>query len=234
MSSDLQTEATGETVGEAKWQALRELERLSPGLDKSLVRFQVLSEGERGLLGVGYRPARVIASVPEGPQAAPAAPPADESELAARVRELVERATHAMGLSCRIDIHEDEESVTASCSGSELGLLIGKRGQTIDALQYLANAIVYRAFGEGAKQVVIDAARYRERRKATLETLALQAAERVRAGGDPVGLEPMTSIERKVVHLRLKDEPGVGTESEGVEPNRYVVVVPASAPADSP
>ncbi len=233
MSSDLQTEATGETVGEAKWQALRELERLSPGLDKSLVRFQVLSEGERGLLGVGYSPARVIASVPVEAQPAPAVPPAGESELASRVRELLERTTQAMGLTCRFDILEDEESVTASCSGAELGLLIGKRGQTIDAIQYLANAIVYRSFGEGAKQVVIDAARYRERRKATLETLALQAAERACAGGEPVELEPMSATERKVVHLRLQEEPGVGTESEGAEPNRYVVVLPTPRPDDA-
>jgi spoIIIJ-associated protein len=225
VSSDLQTEATGETVGEAKWQALRELERLSPGLDKSLVRFQVLSEGERGLLGVGYTPARVIASVPATALAAPTAASADESELASRVRELLERTTQAMGLACRVETAEDEDSVTATCSGSDLGLLIGKRGQTIDAIQYLANAIVHRAFGEGAKHVTIDAAHYRERRKATLEALALEAAERAR-GGDPVELEPMSAIERKVVHLRLQDEAGVTTESEGVEPNRYVVVLP--------
>lgn len=225
MTSELQTEATGETVGEAKWQALRELERLSPGLDKSLVRFQVLSEGERGLLGVGYSPARVIASVPAASHAAPFVPPGDESELASRVRELLERTTQAMGLACRVEIVEDEDSVTASCSGAELGLLIGKRGQTIDAIQYLANAIVYRAFGEGAKQVVVDAAHYRERRKATLETLAVEAAARARHGG-PVELEPMSATERKVVHLRLQDEPGVTTESEGVEPNRFVVVLP--------
>jgi spoIIIJ-associated protein len=227
MSSDLQTEATGETVGEAKWQALRELERLSPGLDKSLVRFQVLSEGERGLLGVGYSPARVIASVPAGAGLAPVATPADESELASRVRELLERTTRAMGLSCRLEILEGEDSVTASCYGPELGLLIGKRGQTIDAIQYLANAIVYRSFGDSAKQVVVDAAGYRERRRATLETLALQAAERARIEGEAVELEPMSATERKVVHLRLQEEPGVATESEGIEPNRYVVVSPA-------
>jgi spoIIIJ-associated protein len=227
VSSDLQTEATGETVGEAKWQALRELERLSPGLDKSLVRFQVLSEGERGLLGVGYSPARVIAIVPAKVEPAPAAAPADETELASRVRELLERTTRAMGLSCRVELLEDEDSVTAACYGSELGLLIGKRGQTIDAIQYLANAIVYRSFGDSAKQVVVDAAGYRERRRASLETLALRAAERARAGGEAVELEPMSANERKVVHLRLQEEPGVGTESEGIEPNRYVVVSPA-------
>ena len=227
MTSDLQTEATGETVGEAKWQALRELERLSPGLDKSLVRFQVLSEGERGLLGVGYSPARVIASVPMGAQAPPPPAPEDETELASRVRELLERITHEMGLRCEIQISEGDDAVTAACYGGELGLLIGKRGQTIDAVQYLVNGIVHRAFGDEAKPVVVDAANYRERRRATLEALAVQAAQRARLG-ERVELEPMTAPERKVVHVRLQDEAGVATESEGNEPGRYVVVLPSS------
>jgi spoIIIJ-associated protein len=227
MTFELQTEATGETVGEAKWQALRELERLRPGLDKSLVRFQVLSEGERGLLGVGYTPARVLASlgVDEEPVEARERV-TDDSALAALVRELLERITDAMALPARIEIEEDDETVSASLSGDELGILIGKRGQTIDAVQYLVNAIVWRAFGDGAKQVVVDAARYRERRRVTLETIATRAAERARRG-DRVELEPMSSSERKVVHLRLQDEPGVSTESSGVEPYRYVVVMPA-------
>jgi len=225
--SELQTEATGETVGEAKWQALRELERLQPGLDKSLVRFQVLSEGERGLLGVGYSPARVLASV-----AVDVTPVestdivGDESELAALVRELLERITDAMGLRARIDIHDDGDVVTASCSGGDLGILIGKRGQTIDAVQYLVNAIARRTLGDEVKLVVVDAARYRERRQATLETIAARAAERARRG-DRVELEPMSAPERKIVHLHLQDEPGVTTESSGVEPYRYVVVAPA-------
>jgi spoIIIJ-associated protein len=225
----LQAEATGETVGEAKWQALRELERLQPGLDKSLVRFQVVSEGERGLLGVGYTPARVIAIVAADAEPARVQPTAEESEVAAATRELVDRVVSALGVRCRIDIAEDEQSVTVSCTGGDLGLLIGKRGQTIDAIQYLANAIVHRRFGSEAKPVVVDAAHYRERRTATLEALALRTAERVRDGGEAVELEPMTAVERKIVHLRLQDEPGVETESEGAEPNRFVVVRPSTA-----
>jgi spoIIIJ-associated protein len=223
VSSELQTEATGETVGEAKWHALRELERIRPGLDKSRVRFQVISEGERGLLGVGYAPARVIATVPD--DAGPA--PVDESEVAAFMRDLLDRTTHALGLSCRIEVSEDDDSVTASASGADLGLLIGRHGQTIDAVQYLASAIVSRRFGKDAKHIVVDAAGYRDRRRATLETIALQAAERARLGEESVELEPMTAPERKIVHVRLKDEPGVETESSGAEPNRYVVVRPA-------
>jgi spoIIIJ-associated protein len=225
VSEELQVEATGETVGEAKWHALRELEQRAPGLDKSAVRFDVVSEGERGLLGVGYAPARVVASVDASAvREAPAEPRGDESDLAGDLRELLERITHALGVHCRVDIEEDEETVTGSMSGDDLGLLIGRHGQTIDAIQYLANAVAYRTYGDDRKDVVVDAAGYRERRRETLEALAVRSAERVRATGERVELEPMSSIERRIVHLRLQDEPGVATHSEGEEPYRYLVV----------
>jgi spoIIIJ-associated protein len=214
----LQVETTGETVGEAKWAALRELERLHPGLDKAAVRFQVVSEGERGLLGVGYTPARVIAVLDEAPE------PVDESDQAREVREVVETIAGALGVRCRADVREDDESVTVTCSGSDLGLLIGKRGQTIDSIQYLANTIARRR--AGAKDVVIDAAGYRARRRATLEAMAVRAAQEALRTNQPVELEPMTNLDRKVVHVRLKDFRGVSTESAGAEPNRYVVVRP--------
>jgi spoIIIJ-associated protein len=226
--ADLEVEASGETVGEAKWVALRELEKLAPSLDKSAVSFQVVSEGQRGLLGVGYSPARVIARV--DPAAAAAArepePERDESALAARVREVVERVAGEIAGRVRVDIGEDEESLAVSVQGGDLGLLIGKHGQTIDAIQHLVNAIVYGDGGE-RKPVVVDAAGYRERRKVTVESLAVRAAERVVSGDRPVELEPMTAGERKLVHERLKEYPGVATRSEGAEPNRFVVVEPA-------
>ena len=215
--ASLQVEATGETVGEAKWAALRELEKQLPGLDKSAVQFQVVSEGERGLLGVGYSPARVVASIDQD-----AVLETDESSEATRARELVERVAIAIGVSGRVTVREDDETIYVTCSGDELGLFIGKHGQTIDAIQYLANAIARRGGGE-AKEVVVDAAGYRDRRRATLETIAVRSAQQALRDGR-VELEPMTAIERKIVHLRLKDFPGVETSSEGAEPNRYVVV----------
>jgi spoIIIJ-associated protein len=227
MSDRVQIEATGETVGEAKWSALRELEKLQPGVDKAAVKFQVVSEGERGLLGVGYSPARVIATVDPNAERPAATPAADESELAAAVRELLERIVREIGIQAHLSIEEDEESVTASFSGRDLGLLIGKHGQTIDAIQYLANAIVHRGKPDDRKAIVVDAAGYRERRKASLDALALRSAERAASSGERVELEPMTAVERKVVHLRLKDYPGVETTSEGTEPNRFVVISPA-------
>ncbi len=221
---ELQVETTGETVGEAKWAALRELERQHPGLDKSAVRFQVVTEGERGLLGVGFTPAKVIATVSAD---APARGPAsDESELAADVRQLVQRIIEGIGVNAHLDVEESDESITVSCSGSDLGMLIGRHGQTIDSIQYLANAAVFRAYHEARKEVIVDAAGYRARRRTSLEALAVRSAERCVSNAEPVELEPMTAVERKVVHLRLKEFAGVETTSEGTEPNRFVVIRP--------
>jgi spoIIIJ-associated protein len=225
MNEPLHVEATGETVGEAKWAALRELEKLQPGIDKTAVQFQVLSEGERGLLGVGYAPARVIASVDPEAGAEPE-PDEEDSELGAEVREVVDRILGAMHVTAQISLREDEESLVASLGGSELGLVIGKHGQTIDAIQYLVNAIVWRGQTDGRKQVIVDAAGYRARREATLEALAVRSAERAVSSSRAVELEPMTAVERKVVHVRLKEFPGVATRSEGTEPNRFVVIEP--------
>jgi spoIIIJ-associated protein len=229
MTEAVQVEATGETVGEAKWSALRELEKLQPGIDKSSVRFQVISEGERGLLGVGYAPARVIASVEISASAAAAPAPAvgDETDEAAEVREVLDRIIAAIGVRARIEIQEGEELVTATFVGRELGLVIGKHGQTIDAIQYLANAIVWRGRSDERIPVVVDAAGYRARRQASLDSLATRSAGQAVSSGEPVELEPMTAVERKVVHVCLQDYPGVTTRSEGTEPNRFVVIDPA-------
>ncbi len=214
----LQVETTGETVGEAKWAALRELERLHPGLDKAAVRFQVVSEGERGLLGVGYAPARVIAVLEEMPE------PLEETDQLRQAREIVEAIVAGLGVHCRVDAREDVDTLTVTCSGSDLGLLIGKHGQTIDAIQYLANAIARRR--PDAKDVVVDAAGYRARRRATLEAMAVRSAQEALRANEPVALEPMTNADRKLVHLRLKEFRGVTTESAGAEPNRYVIIQP--------
>jgi spoIIIJ-associated protein len=221
--SETEVEATGETVGEAKWSALRELERRFPGIDKSSVKFAVLSEGERGLLGVGYAPARVIASAGAVPP--PAAGSEEPGSPAARLRELLETISGALGAPVRIEIQEDEESISATLTGPDLGLVIGKRGQTIDAIQYLATAIVFRG-KEERKSVSVDAAGYRDRRRATLEQHADRAAAEAIAAGGSVALEPMSSVERKIVHVHLQDREDVETESDGNEPNRFVVVRP--------
>ena len=225
MTEDLFVEATGETVGEAKWAALRELERQRPGIDRNTVRFEVVTEGERGLLGVGYAPARVVATAADAAVATVSDEPADESELAADVRGLVERIVEELGVRGRVVVREGAEGLHVDCIGGDAGVLIGRYGQTIDAVQYIVNAIVARRGGERV-EVTVDAAGYRERRRAMLERIAVRSAERARSEGAPVELEAMTAVERKVVHVRLKEFDGVETSSEGTEPNRYVVVSP--------
>jgi spoIIIJ-associated protein len=216
-STAIRVEASGETVGEAKWAALRELEQLAPGFDRESVRFQVVTEGERGLLGVGFTPAQVVAEL-----TAPVAQGASAEADAAR--EFVQRIANAIGAEVSAAAAEREGTVTVTCTGADLGLLIGKHGQTLDAIQYLANAVVRAEGGEHA--VVVDAAGYRARRTAALDTLAKQSARRAGSTGERVALEPMTAVERKIVHEALKDDPEVQTMSEGTEPNRYVVVLP--------
>ena len=225
--TEITVEATGETVGEAKWSALRELERRVPGLDRDAVSFQVVSEGERGLLGVGFTPALVVARIDVADVPATAPPEGgEESAEAALVRELLERAIEATGVSATVLIDDSGDEVTATLAGPDLGVLIGRHGQTIDALQYLANAITHRVEGEERRRVIVDAAGYRARRAATLEATARRAAEQAAATGRRVELEPMTAVERRIVHELLKDDPEVDTVSEGAEPNRFVVVLP--------
>jgi spoIIIJ-associated protein len=222
-ATGVRVEASGETVGEAKWTALRELEQLVPDLDREGVQFEVLTEGERGLLGVGYTPARVVATVPE----ATGPPPGGASEASSSAREFVDRIASAIGASVTVNAVEREGVVTVTCTGADLGLLIGKHGQTIDAIQYLANAVVRSEGGE--HEVVVDAAGYRARRRATLAGVAERSARLAAATGNPVELDPMTAVERKIVHEALKEDPEVETRSEGSEPNRFVVVLPRLA-----
>jgi spoIIIJ-associated protein len=218
-ATDVRVEAEGETVGEAKWTALRELEQLVPGLDRDSVEFDVVSEGERGLLGVGYTPARVVASVSDV-----SVPGEGESDEAAAARDFVQRIASAIGASVTVAAAERDGVVTVTCFGPDLGLLIGKHGQTIDAIQYLSNAVIRTEGGD--HEVVVDAAGYRARRTATLEAVAQRSARQAASTGRAVELDPMTSIERKIVHESLKEDPEVETQSEGSEPNRYVVVFP--------
>jgi spoIIIJ-associated protein len=222
VSEVVTVEATGETVGEAKWAALRELELRLPGFERADVEFQVVTEGERGLLGVGFTPAHVIATARRTD-----APAEDASSAAGSAREIVERIAAGIGADVSVAASEREGVVTVTCAGADVALVIGKHGQTIDGIQYLANAIA-RSQG-GPQEVVVDAAGYRARRTATLEGVARRTAQRVSATGSRAELEPMTPVERKIVHEALKDDPEVETSSEGSEPNRFVVVLPRLA-----
>ncbi len=142
-----------------------------------------------------------------------------------RVLELLERIAGEFDVDAEVEIAEDDERITAEYHGDDLGVLIGHHGQTIDAIQHLAYRIAYH--GEtGRKQVVVDAAGYRERRAVTLRASGDQAAEAAIRDGRPVALEPMSALERKVVHEHLKSRHDVETYSEGQEPSRRLVVAP--------
>jgi spoIIIJ-associated protein len=228
---DVSVEATGETVGEAKWAAIRELERLIPSLDRETVRFQVVTEGERGILGVGTTPARVVASATASAAHEVLRPmvvdrPTTERDVAVG---LLERVTAALGLPSSIELDEREAELVATATGGDAGVLIGRHGQMLDALQVLANAVAHHTVGPERRRIVIDAAGYRERRGATLEQLARRTADRVIATGERAALEPMSAVERRIVHESLKDDPEVVTASEGAEPYRCVVVSPRLA-----
>ena len=227
-AGSVEIEAAGETIGEAKWQAMRELERLHPGLDRDAVTFEVLSEGERGLLGVGTSPARVLARADAAAIREPAAP-ATASSAADLGRDLVERIASALGVAARVTVTEDDDAVRVSAAASDVGVLIGRGGRTIDAMQHIVSSIAYRAQGDDGKAIEVDAGGYRERRRARLEGAARQAAERARTSGAEVRLEPMSSLERRIVHLALEDDAGVETRSEGDEPERFVIVVPTTS-----
>jgi spoIIIJ-associated protein len=147
-------------------------------------------------------------------------------EPAERVRELVEEVLDELDLEGDVDIVEEDDRITASVVGEEdYGLLIGKRGQTIDALQLIAYQAAFRGMRE-RKRVVVDAAGYRDRRKETLTARADRAAEQALNESRSVEMDPMSAQERRVVHEHLKERSGVETYSEGDEPRRCVVVAP--------
>jgi len=146
-------------------------------------------------------------------------------EPAERVRTLVHNVVEALALDASIDVNESDEEISASVDGEDLGLLIGKHGATIDAVQHLAVRAAFKGQGE-RKSVVIDAAGYRERREVALQRAADQAVHDALKFGRAVELEPMTAQERRVVHTYLRDRSEVQTHSEGDEPDRRLVVTP--------
>jgi spoIIIJ-associated protein len=143
----------------------------------------------------------------------------------ARVRRLLEEIVDALDLDAEIEVSDDGEVVTGKLVGEDLGLVIGRHGQTIDALQHLAWRIAVRESDE-RRRVVIDAAGYRDRRAAALQAQADQAAADALRFSRPVALDAMTASDRKVVHEYLRDRGDVETYSEGDEPDRHLVVAP--------
>jgi spoIIIJ-associated protein len=214
---ELVAEAEGDSLGEAKWEAMKALEPRFPGITAECVRFEVAEEPGPD------RSARVRASVEL--DAWRAAAESIPEEPAERVRAVVARVVQALGLRATVDIDETEDEIRATVNGDDLGLLIGKHGATIDALQHLAFRAAFRGL-EARKQVTVDAAGYRDRREAALRRMADRAAAEALRYDRAVELEPMRAAERKIVHLYLRERTDVETHSEGDEPDRRLVVSP--------
>jgi spoIIIJ-associated protein len=146
-------------------------------------------------------------------------------EPADRVEALLDEIVDALELDAEVIVEETPDQIEARVEGEELGLLIGRRGQTIDAVQLVCYRVAFRGRGE-RKRVSVDAAGYRERRRETVERQADRAADRALETGKEIELEPMSPTERKIIHDRLKDRSGLETFSEGEEPERCVIVAP--------
>jgi spoIIIJ-associated protein len=212
-------EAEGSSGGEAKWAAMKELERAYPGLAVAHVEFEMIEEGPSG------DPTVVRATADLSAWQASEREFEWPEEPAERVREMLRRVTAHLGLRASVDVEEDEETLSGAVSGTELGLLIGKRGQTIDALQFLCSQAAYRGHGE-RKRVVVDAGGYRERREASLRRQAERGVADALRFGRAVELDAMTAQERRSVHVYLRDRPDVETHSEGDDPFRRIVITP--------
>ena len=224
--TEFATIAGAATIQEAKRKALDQLRKVVPYVNEADVDFVVMEEGSKGgLFGRGKSEARVEASLrPPGERVGGDLPP-DADVL----REFVQTTVELMGIEAHVAASEVGEAVKADVSGDDLGLLIGRHGATIDALQYIA-AIVVNGDRRERRPVIVDAEGYRERREVALSSLGERTAQKVVREGAAVALQPMTAAERKVIHLHLKDHPRVETVSEGNEPFRAVVVSPKRPP----
>lgn len=199
-------EISAKTVDDAITEACRKLLIPSEKLD-----YIVLEEGSSGFLGIGSRPAVIKAKA--------------KFSVADKAKDFLKEVFDAMNMVVVVDVKYDEENrnIDIDLSGDEMGVLIGKRGQTLDSLQYLVSLVVNKDVEEYIR-VKVDTENYRKRRKETLESLAKNIAYKVKRTKRSVSLEPMNPYERRIIHSALQNDKYVTTHSEGEEPFRRVVV----------
>jgi len=197
---------TAKTVDEAVTKALIELETTSDKLE-----YEVVEKGSAGFLGIGAKPAVIRVKKKE--------------TIADKAMDFLTQIFDAMGMdvSIKAAYNEEEQELSLELEGGDMGILIGKRGQTLDSLQYLVSLIVNKDT-DGYLRVKLDTENYRERRKETLETLAKNIAYKVKRTRRPVSLEPMNPYERRIIHAAVQNDKYVTTRSEGEEPFRHVVI----------
>lgn len=222
-------EKTGRTEEDAIAAALAEL-----GLDRDDVSVEILERAKSGFLGIGASPAviRVSYEAPDEPAPAPAkaerpvpaAAPVDEPADYAAIRSFLSGLLERMGVQADMEITpRDNGGVTVKLSGGSMGAIIGRRGETLDAIQHLTNYVVNHG-SEKHLHISVDAENYRSKREESLVRLAEKMAEKAIKYKRSMALEPMNSYERHVIHTALQNYEGVTTSSTGVEPNRRVVV----------
>ena len=199
-------EVSAKTVDDAITEASIKL-----GTTSDKIEVEVIEKGSTGFLGIKSKPAIIKAR--------------KKNDTVDNIREFLENVFSAMNMEVTIDIKkaEDDKVYEVELSGKEMGLLIGKRGQTLDSLQYLTNLAVNK-HSDGYIKVKLDTEDYRQRRKDTLENLAKNIASKVKRTRKTVSLEPMNPFERRVIHSALQGDRYVETHSEGEEPFRHVVV----------
>lgn len=201
-------EFSAKTVSDAVTEACKQLSVTSDKLE-----YEVVDEGKAGILGIGAKPALIKARV--------------KATLEDNVKGFLNDVFAAMNMEVAVSIlyDEAENTLNVDLSGDEMGVLIGKRGQTLDSLQYLASLVANKNRDDYIR-VKVDTENYRERRKATLENLAKNCAHKVKRTRKSVSLEPMNPYERRIIHSALQDDKYVTTHSEGDEPFRRVVITP--------
>ena len=224
-----EVEKSARTVAEAIELALEEL-----GADRKEVEVDVLSEGSHGVFGIGAEEARVRVRLVE-PAVAEEATELSTDDVVEVARGILEAILEKAGVTAittyRVDAVVQEAERTPSpiifdVKGEDLGILIGRRGQTLSCLQYIVRLIVGNRMKTTTPPIVIDVNGYKQQRYQTLKTLAQRMAEEVEANGEPFTLEPMPAYERRIIHLALAEHPGVTTQSTGVGEARKVVIMP--------
>lgn len=197
---------TGKTVEEAINLALKDF-----GVPREMVEVEVLDEGGKGFLGLISKQAIVKVVL--------------KDVIKESAKNFLKQVIDAMKLDITFEIEETEDTIKFNLQGKNVGVLIGRRGETLDALQYLVNVVASKYKGyERYRRIILDAGNYRKRREETLTRLARKLAKKVMETKESIELEPMTPNERRIIHLALQDHPYVETYSEGEEPNRRVII----------
>ncbi len=203
----IKVEQTAKTVDEAIEIVLSQY-----NVTRDDIKVTVVDEGKKGFLGIGTKEAKIIVEIKE-----------ESEKKQERALEFVKSVVEKMGLNAEIDIKEEDGTLFVNIESPDVGVVIGRRGETLDSLQYLTGLVVNKDSAQWTR-VILDASGYRKRREESLVDLAKKKAQRVKHAKRKLSLEPMNPQERRIIHTALQDDPQVTTFSEGEEPYRRVVI----------